>query len=60
LLPLSFSLIHNLPLPLSLPHPHPVVLEQFQYEGEGAAVDADEQVDAGQRDVGCTGDVKDV
>lgn len=39
---------------------HPVVLKQLQDEGNGAAVDADEQVDAGQRHIGCARHVKDV
>ena len=39
---------------------HPVVFEQLQDEGDGAAVDADEQVDAGQGHVGGARDVEDV
>ena len=34
---------------------YPVVFEELQDEGDGAAVDADEEVDAGQRDVGGAG-----
>lgn len=34
-------------------------LKQVQDEGDGTAVDPDEEVDAGQRDVGCAGDAED-
>lgn len=39
---------------------HPIVLEKLQNEGDGAGVDADEEVDAGQRHVGSARDVEDV
>ena len=34
---------------------YPVVFKELQDEGDGAAVDADEEVDAGERDVGRAG-----
>lgn len=38
--------------------PYPIVFEKLQDEGDGAAVDAYEQVDAGQGHICSTWDVK--
>lgn len=40
--------------------PYPIVFKKLQDEGDGAGVDAHEQVDAGQRDVGGARDVEHV
>lgn len=37
---------------------NPIVFKQLQDESDGAAVDAYEQVDAGQRHICCTRDVE--
>lgn len=37
---------------------HPIVLKELQDEGDGAGVDANEEVDAGQRHVGSARDVE--
>lgn len=39
---------------------YPIIFKKFQDKGGGAAVDADEEVDAGQGYVRCARDVEDV
>lgn len=39
---------------------HRCAVKQVKDEGDGTAVDANKQVDAGQRDVGCAGNTEDV